>query len=130
MFEDVADARERLPEGSEDRPEDVEDALEPREVVGRNREKPLAGDYDRYPEDPEDVLTPEYGDVLADVADHPQVETPEDVATELGVSADLVEKAASLHGIPLPHSDAPRRRVERTNRPNTGVSLPSYPLFT
>lgn len=112
--EAVEAARARLPEPATDRPDDVKEALAEREVVGRNCEKPLAGDYGRYPEDPTDILSPEYGDVLREVCQHDAAETPADVSKELGVSEDLVEKAMDLHGMELPHDDGDDGGGERT----------------
>ncbi|GAB3666143.1 hypothetical protein [Halopiger thermotolerans] len=100
----VADARERLPERG-DVPTPVAEALEPREVPGYERERPLSEKgYQAYPsEDPRDILKPRYGEVLAEVCDHPAAESVGDVSRELGVSEDLVREAATLHeGVELP----------------------------
>ncbi|GAB3672474.1 hypothetical protein [Halopiger thermotolerans] len=93
-------ARERLPDPADDRPVEVDDALEKGERVGFEEGEPLANvGYDEYPDDP---LHPTAGDTLAEVANHELVTEPRDVADELHTSVSRVEKGADLHGVELP----------------------------
>ncbi|PSP59469.1 hypothetical protein BRC72_01015 [Halobacteriales archaeon QH_7_66_36] len=93
-------ARDRLPDPAEDRPAEVDDALETGERIGFGEGEPLANvGYDEYPDD---VLHPSAGDVLRVVANHELVTEHQDVADELGTSVSRAEKAAEHHGVELP----------------------------
>jgi hypothetical protein len=93
-------ARDRLPNPEDERPAEVDDALETGERVGFEEGEPLANvGYDEYPDD---VLHPSAGDVLRAVANHELTTEPQDVADELHTSVSRVEKGAEHHGVELP----------------------------
>ena len=93
-------ARDRLPNPADERPAEVDDALETGERIGFEEGEPLANvGYDEYPDD---VLKPDAGDVLRSVTDHDKVSDPEDVADELHTSVSRVEKGAEHHAVELP----------------------------
>lgn len=105
--ESIKEARERNGAAADDRPDDVDDVLAPRETVGFREELHLLErPYDEYVRH-QGLLRPVAGDVLRELADHPLVSTPDDVANELGSDVETVEKAADLHGVDLPDEEEP-----------------------
>lgn len=95
-------ARERDGAAADDRPEDVDDVMSPREVVGYGTEASLLDcGYDEYP-DGEDLYRPSMGDTLRSLVEHDMVESAEDIADELNTDVKTVRRAADRHGIDLP----------------------------
>lgn len=104
----IEEARQRLPERASDVPQEARDALEP-------PEGPLAGESDHATG--EEILKPsaEAEDTLATVVEHHTVADIEDVADELGTSAEIAERALTLHDIEVSEpegEDTPESSIE------------------
>ncbi|MFU1781481.1 hypothetical protein ACM16X_08875 [Haloarcula japonica] len=98
----------------EERPQYVEDALEAPRKVGKHDGKPLVSDgdidlklgdnprphYEHYPS-ADDMLLPPAGDFLYELAEQPEIWDTADIADELNVDEERVEKALELHGITI-----------------------------
>jgi hypothetical protein len=94
-------ARKRDGAAAEDRPAEVDDVMSPCEKVGFKNELPLLQrDYDNYPTEGE-LYRPVEGDTLRTLVEHEKVQSVEDVAAELNVEKEAIEKAAELHDIGL-----------------------------
>ncbi|WP_225336650.1 hypothetical protein [Halomicrobium urmianum] len=98
----LTEARQRDGEAAEDRPEEVDRVVTPKERVGYEHELPLLDrEYSEYPGGQE-LLQPDAEGILRNLKEHPRVTSTEDCADELGTTVEMVEKAAELHGIDLP----------------------------
>lgn len=97
---------------ADERPEKVDNAMNPRQMVGFEQEEPLLDkDYDDYYRN-DSLLFPRASDDLAALAEHELIADVEDMASELGSRDDKVEKALEIHDIEEPNG----RDVTDTDR--------------
>ncbi|MFC3477658.1 hypothetical protein [Halobacterium litoreum] len=95
----------------EDRPEEVDEFLEPEEAVGFEEGLPLLDrPYEEYPDDP---LTPDAGADVAALAGHELVGSVEDLAAELDTTEGKVRTALHLHDVEEPTAGSSFDSVER-----------------
>lgn len=100
--EGIREAKQNGRDGGprDDRPEAVDEFLEPEEAVGFEDGLPLLDkEYEDYCES---VLAPEAHADVWGVARHDMVTSVDDVAAELDTTADRVEKALTIHDIEEP----------------------------
>ncbi|QRV15462.1 hypothetical protein JMJ58_00740 [Haloterrigena salifodinae] len=101
MFDRIAEARERNGQPREERPEEVDEFFEPTEEVGYKQGLSLLDrSYENYPSRQE-LLQPGNGDTLDTLSEHELVTSISDVASELNIRDEVIEKAANLHGVDL-----------------------------
>lgn len=101
--ETLHEAKVRDGDAHDDRPEDVDAVISPREMVGYQSEAPLLDcGYDEYP-DGEELYRPAMGDTLRSLVENDKVGSAEDVADELNTDVETVRRTADLHGISLPN---------------------------
>jgi len=86
--EEWAEARDRGGAPKEDRPAEVDNALEPSPELGRNNGLPLVGDsYDDYPS-VNQLTLPQSRDFVIDLVEHDRVTSLRDAVEELTGGAD------------------------------------------
>lgn len=107
MFDgsDLQQARARGGNAAQDRPDEVDEILSPKEKVGWKEELPLLNcNYSDYP-DTDELLRPAEGSTLESLVEHDKVRSADDIASELNEDIETVEKAAQLHGVDLPNEE-------------------------
>lgn len=120
---DIRAGRKRDGEQAQDREDRVEEILSEKERVGFGTEKPLLErEYEAYP-DRDELFRPSNNDVKV-LAQHDYVNNAEDIAKELNVSEETVEKVANIHGVDLPDEDSSDIEVTRLEK-LVGNDLPS-----
>lgn len=144
---DIENARQRDGDTAEDRSDRVDEILN-RPRLGYNESDPLPEsfeDYDKYPEQPDDLTTPEARPFVTELFDSSLVSSIDDAIVETTPAAgesminrewrDAFEKAMQLFGVDVSEadderdeSDADSRLAELTGNYPDDMVTPSNPL--